>query len=89
VTTCRLTRSEILTRINSGLPDGTRYSKDPKAERAAWKVVVKVAGKSEEDAKAIVKAWVKDGVLIDGECENPSTRKMVRGLYLAPAKRPA
>jgi hypothetical protein len=82
--------NRILTEIDAGLPDGNRYSNASKAnERAAWKVVKRHApDKTEGQAREIIKAWVKNGVLIAEEYENPLTRKQVKGLRVDNSKRP-
>jgi hypothetical protein len=82
--------NRILSEIDTGLPDGNRYSAASSAkERAAWKVVVKHApDKTEHQAREIVRTWVKNGVLVSEECENPATRKKVTGLRVDDAKRP-
>jgi hypothetical protein len=82
--------NRVLTEIDAGLADGNRYSHAPKADdRAAWKVVAKHApGKTEGQAREIIKAWVKNGVLISEEYENPSTRKTVKGLRVDNSRRP-
>jgi hypothetical protein len=51
----------ILTKIDEGLPDGSRYSDAPRAEeRAAWKLVVEIApGKTEGQAREIIRTWSK------------------------------
>ena len=61
------------------MPDGNRYTNAPNADdRAAWKVVTKHApDKTEGQAREIIKAWVKNTVLIIEEYENPVTRKVV------------
>ena len=50
----------IIEEIDTGLPEGVRYSNHPQAKtRAAWKVVVKHAPtKTESQAREIIKAWV-------------------------------
>jgi hypothetical protein len=82
--------NRILDDIDAGLPDGNRYTDANKAEdRAAWKVVTKNAPtKSAGQARAIIKAWVENGVLIHEDYENPVTRKTVKGLRLDLTKRP-
>ena len=71
--------NRVLTEIDLGLPDGNRYTNAPNADdRAAWKVVTKHApDKTEGQAREIIKAWVKNTVLIIEEYENPVTRKVV------------
>jgi hypothetical protein len=81
----------ILTEIDAGLPDGNRYSDHQRAhrERAAYGVVLKHAPhKTEPQAKAIIKAWVKSGTLERRDHENPETRKTVKALFVNDAKRP-
>jgi hypothetical protein len=81
----------ILTVIDNGLPDGTRYSDHSRADdRAAWRVVHKHAPqKTEKQAKEILKAWLKSGLLYSCEYHNPVTRKPVNGLRVDPVKRPS
>src|SRR5262249_9754132 len=83
--------NRILAAIDAGLPDGNRYSDAPNVrERAAWKVVRKLAPqKTEQHAREFVKSWVKNGWLIYRLYENPVTRKTVSGLYLNPEKKPS
>jgi AAA domain/Primase C terminal 2 (PriCT-2) len=83
--------NQILTDIDAGLPDGNRYTDGSNAkERAAWQVVVKRApNKSEADAKGIIKAWVKSGLLVSYEYDNPTTRKKVKGFRVDNSKRPS
>jgi hypothetical protein len=59
--------NEILTAIDKGLNDGSHYSDHGAAkERAAWKVVIQHAPeKTEQQARQIIKAWVKSGLLVD------------------------
>jgi hypothetical protein len=83
--------NQILTDIDTGLPDGNRYTDAPNAvDRAGWRVVIKHApAKSEADARQIIKAWVKSGLLVPLEYDNPLTRKPVKGLRVDNAKRPS
>jgi AAA domain len=82
--------NQVLTVIDAGLPDGTRYTNGPKAgERAAWKVVVEHApDKSEVQAREVIKTWIKNGVLTVEDYDNPVTRKPAKGLHLDTTKRP-
>jgi len=82
--------NQILSDIDAGMPDGNRYSDAPKVtDRAAWHVVVKHApDKSEAVARQMIKAWTKSGLLIRKDCENPATRKTVKGLWVDNSKRP-
>lgn len=81
----------ILSDIEAGLPDGNRYTDAARAgEREAWRVVVKHApDKPEKLARDMVKRWMKTGVLVAGQYENPVTRKKVSGLRLDATKRPS
>ena len=44
--------------------------------------------KTEDQAREVIKTWVKNGVLEHYDYENPTTRKQVKGLRVNPAKRP-
>jgi hypothetical protein len=60
-----------------------------KSAWAAWRVVAKHApGKTEAQAREIIKVWVKNGVLENREYDNPASRKPAKGLYLDATKRP-
>ena len=80
--------NQILTAIDAGLPDGNRYSDARNvADRAAWKVVLEHApDKTETQAREIIKTWVKNGVLVADDYENPVTRHTVKGLRLDAAQ---
>ena len=82
--------NRILDKIDAGLPDGNRYSNHHSAkERAAWRVVAKSAPtKTEAQARLIIAAWVKSGVLVVEEYQSPTTFKMVNGLRVDDARRP-
>jgi hypothetical protein len=83
--------NQMLTKIDAGLPDGNRYSDAPRTsdERAAWRVVTNLAPtKTEGQARDIIRTWVKNGVLIRRDYENPKTRKDAIGLYVDQTKRP-
>jgi len=82
--------NKVLTVIGGGLPDGNRYSAGPNVRgRAAWKVVTQHAPqKTEAQAREIIKAWLRNGVLEESEYDNPITRKPVKGLIVNDAKRP-
>jgi hypothetical protein len=82
--------NEILTDIDAGLPDGNRYTDQRNAtDRAAWRVIVKHAPHTTEaNARGIIKAWVKNQLLVSDDCENPVTRKSVKGLRVDSTKRP-
>lgn len=83
--------NRILTDIGAGMPDGNRYSDAPNVtDRAAWRVVVNHApGKTEDQARQIIKAWAKNGVIVRHDYQNPVTHKTVKGLRVNDAKRPS
>jgi hypothetical protein len=83
--------NQILDDIDTGTPDGNRYTDAPKAfERAAWRVIVKhYPDKSEAAARKVIKTWTLSGLLIRKSYENPATRKRVNGFWIDPAKRPS
>jgi AAA domain len=82
--------NQILTKIDAGLQGGNRYTDAPHAqERAAWRVVTELAPtKTEGQAREIIRTWVKNGVLVHHDYDNPVTRKAVKGLKVDPTKRP-
>jgi hypothetical protein len=83
--------NRILTAIDAGLKDGSRYSDSARAGgRAAWKVVLEntTTKKTEAQAKEIIHTWVKNGVLERKDYRDPSDRKERVGLFLNPEKRP-
>jgi hypothetical protein len=82
--------NRILDKIDAGLPDGNRYSGARSAKkRAAWKVIVEeMPEKAEAQAREIIRAWLKSGLLVSREYENPIDRKSAEGLFVDPAKRP-
>jgi hypothetical protein len=83
--------NQMLDDIEAGRPDGSRYSTSPGAkDRAAWRVVTQHAPhKSEKQARDIIKAWVKSGLLYNLEYEDPNARKTFLGLRVNPTRRPS
>jgi hypothetical protein len=83
--------NRMLDDIDAGLEDGNRYSDGPNVDdRAAWQVVRKHApAKTEAQAREIIKTWVKNGLLMVEQYENPRTRKTVKGLRVDHLKRPS
>jgi hypothetical protein len=83
--------NEILTDIDNGLPGGRRYSAAAAAtDRAAWKVIaVRVPGMPEKRARAIIKTWVEEGLLVEEAYDDPTRRTSVKGLRVVQAKRPS
>jgi len=80
----------ILTEIDAGLQDGTRYTDAHNArERAAYRVVQKhFTDKSEQQAREIIRTWIDNGILQKRKYENPQTRKSADGLWLNPTRKP-
>jgi DNA polymerase I-like protein with 3'-5' exonuclease and polymerase domains len=80
----------ILDDLAAGLPDGRRYSSHNRAEgREAWQVVQRhCAGKPEAQCREMIRQWIKAGVLIEKDYDDPVARKERKGLFLNPEKRP-
>jgi hypothetical protein len=78
---------EILSRIEQGLSDGSRYTDIGSAKkRAAWKVVVDVVpGINEQQAREIIKVWVRSKVLVSRKYQNLESYKEEEGLWKAVA----
>jgi hypothetical protein len=79
-----------LTQIDAGMPSGQKFSDANRAtERAAWPVVQEhCPGKTEAQCREIIRTWVKTGVLIRKDYNDPVTRETRQGLCLNPLKRP-
>jgi hypothetical protein len=82
--------NQILDAIEVGLPNGQRYSGNNAATmRAAWPVVQQFApGKSEGQARRIIAAWLRTGLLYEVEYSDPKRRAPVTGLRVNATKRP-
>jgi hypothetical protein len=82
--------NQILNVIDAGIKDGNFYTDAAKsADRSAWKVVQRFAPhKSESQCREIIRTWVKTGLLVAFDYENPATHKDVRGLKVNSTKRP-
>jgi hypothetical protein len=80
----------ILDAIDAGLPDGRRYSDHSKAKgREAWQVVQKhCPGKGEAQCREMIRQWVKAGVLVEKDYDDPTARKPRKGLFVDSDKRP-
>jgi AAA domain len=80
----------ILSAIDAGPGDGARYSDAAAAtDRAAWKVVLTHApNKTEAQARDMIKTWVRNGVLVRKEYDDPERREKAKGLHLDTTKRP-
>lgn len=80
----------ILDRIAAGMPNGERYSAAGAAgERAVWQVFSELTDRTEKQARAIVKTWLKSGLLYHETYKSPRHRKNRQGLRVNDAKRPS
>jgi hypothetical protein len=84
------TLNAILDAIDAGLPDGRRYSDHSKAKgREAWLLVEShCPGKGEAQCREMIRQWLKAGVLVEKDYDDPTARKPRKGLFLDPGKRP-
>jgi hypothetical protein len=82
--------NRILNDIEAGLEGGRRYSNAPNpGDRAAWKVVVRhVPSMNEKQARKVIKTWLQNGALREGEYDDPEQRKPRSGLFVNQANRP-
>jgi hypothetical protein len=85
-----LTLNRILDRIDAGLSNGSRYSNQPAAtDRAAWRVVADLLPeKTEKQAREIIRTWVRTGLLVVEDYDDPNDHKDRKGLHVVAAKRP-
>lgn len=85
-----------LTDIAAGLTDdqgnatGRRYTEGNKTTaRSAWPVVQHhCPDRTEAQCREIIRTWVKNGMLIEEEYDDPKERKTIKGLSVCDAKRP-
>jgi hypothetical protein len=82
--------NEALTEIDAGLSNGQRFSSASAAkDRAAWPVVQRhCPDRAEGQCRDIVNTWVRTGLLLNQDYEDPISRKTVKGLYVDNTKRP-
>ncbi|WP_213775437.1 AAA family ATPase [Bradyrhizobium sp. dw_78] len=80
-----------LDEIEAGLPNGQRYSDAPRADdRAAWAAVQRhCPDHTESQCREIVKTWLKNGVLLVEDHDDPIARKPRKSLRVCHAKRPS
>jgi AAA domain-containing protein len=81
-----------LTDIETGLPNGQRYSGAGAArgDRAAWQVVQRYCpDRTEPQCREIIRTWVKNGVLFNQEYDDQIERKPRQGLRVCHEKRPS
>jgi hypothetical protein len=85
------TLNDALNHIARGNDRGQRYSAAASSgkDRAAWLVVQQYCPtKTEGQCREIIKAWLKSGLLIEDDYDDPIYRKPVKGLHVDDAKRP-
>jgi hypothetical protein len=89
ITTAQLNAA--LDELDAAMPNGQRYTDAPKAtDRAAWQVVQRhCPGRTENQCREVVRTWVRNGVLLVEDYDDPVTRKSRKGLRVCQAKRPS
>lgn len=82
--------NSVLDKLDAGTPDGRRYSSSPRAtDRAAWAIVRDIVSTlTEQQAKAVIATWHKNGVIEARIYHDPVDRKDRSGVFVNPAKRP-
>jgi hypothetical protein len=80
--------NQILDRIEAGPYEGGRYTSAANAkDRAAWPVVQQICPDiTDKQAKHVIKTWIKNGVLLKRDHEDPKDRHNKPGLFVG--KRP-
>jgi len=79
--------NKILDNIAEGPEPGRRYSAAQQAKRAAWTVVKEVLPRlTQEQAQKVIATWLDNGVLINGEYDDPKERRKQNGVTVG--KRP-
>jgi hypothetical protein len=74
---------------DNGRPTGQRFSDAPNVgERAVWQVIQRATGKPEGQCREIVRAWLKNGLLVERPYDDPVQRKPRKGIYVDEEKRP-
>jgi hypothetical protein len=70
--------------IETGMPNGQRYSNGNRAQkRAAYQVVQKhCPNKTESQGRKIVATWIDNGTLYEDEYDDPVDRKKRSGLFV-------
>ena len=79
-----------LDEIEAGPGEGHRYgsSKRGGSKRYVGPVIEEALGKSPAQAEAILKAWLKSGLLFERSYRDPDARRDAMGLEVDNAKRP-
>jgi hypothetical protein len=74
----------ILDDLEAGPGDDRRYSAAPNAKyRAAWLVVQQhCPGKTEAACREIIRNWLKSGVLVSKDYDDPERREPAKGLFV-------
>jgi hypothetical protein len=82
--------NKVLDEIDAGLDGGHRYSTAPSATgRAAWRVVQRhIPSFTEPQARAVIKTWLKNGVLVREDYQDAAEGKKRQGVRVDNAKRP-
>lgn len=83
--------NQILDDIETGLPGGVRYSpvRRQDVDRAAWRAVQKhVQDRTPEQCQSVIGAWLKTGLLVSRDYEDPTQRRARKGLFVDATKRP-
>jgi hypothetical protein len=71
----------VLDKLRGEPSEGEQYTlKAAAKERWAGKVIIDQLGRTEKQAKAMLSAWVKDGMLIETTYIRPSNRNEAKGL---------
>jgi hypothetical protein len=86
------TLNAALTEIDAGMPNGQRYTDagGGTGPRAAWRVVHKhCADRTEGQCREIIRTWLRNGVLLNEEYDDPVERKPRTGYRLDTSKRPS
>lgn len=78
---------------SDGAPTGTRYTASTKGgtkESGRWVgcALVKQLGMKEAQAGALIKTWLKNGVLIETKYDDPNRRKELTGIFAPVSARP-
>lgn len=82
--------NRILDELDTGMPDGERYSAAPSArKRAAWRVVQAHAPhRSEAQCRQVITTWLGTGLLRVEEYDSPTRREAAEGVVVDASKRP-
>ena len=81
----------VLDRIEQGPGGGSRYTANTRGrstDRWVGQVLVEELDRTEEQAKTIVKEWLRNGLLVEEDYTDPEQRKVRKGLRVDFSKRP-